>query len=198
MLSPGPTRFFFLSITTPTTSEHIAAGLNVHKTVPYSSRIEHWAQVVRYIELCSGNLQYIGTLWGDFAVGDDNMSSPGPFAIFFLIMMPTICRRHCGGLMVQDNNVWLDNRNFLNVLIFYWKFQTEPIYWFRGSILWKVEKRQLWVRPIEWLKLNFASCVVHHRRSLDVLILYFIYNEARSRERSDRGRCLPSGKKASS
>ena len=34
--------------------------------------------------------------------------------------------------MVQDNNIWLDNRNFLNVLI-YWKFQTEPIYWIRGS-----------------------------------------------------------------
>ena len=69
MLSPGPTRFFFFSITTPTTSEQIAAGLNVHKArvpyvfsfsvttpttseqiaaglnvhkaVPYSSRIEH-------------------------------------------------------------------------------------------------------------------------------------------------------------
>ena len=26
---------------------------------------------------------------------------------------------------------------------------------------WKVEKRQLWVRPFEWLKLNFASCVVY-------------------------------------
>ena len=26
-------------------------------------------------------------------------------------------------------------------------------------------KRQLWVRPIEWLKLNFASCVVHQTRS---------------------------------
>ena len=25
----------------------------------------------------------------------------------------------------------------------------------------KNEKRQLWVRPIEWLKLNFASCVVY-------------------------------------
>ena len=39
-----------------------------------------------------------------------------------------------------------------------------------------IEKRQLCVRPIEWLKLNFASCVVHHTRSLDVLIPYFIYN----------------------
>ena len=25
----------------------------------------------------------------------------------------------------------------------------------------RVEKRQLWVLPCEWLKLNFASCVVH-------------------------------------
>ena len=25
--------------------------------------------------------------------------------------------------------------------------------------------RQLWVRPCEWLKLNFASCVVHQTRS---------------------------------
>jgi len=43
-----------------------------------------------------------------------------------------------------------------------------------------IEKRQLCVRPIEWLKLNFASCVVHQTRSLDVLIpyhtRYFIYN----------------------
>ena len=31
-------------------------------------------------------------------------------------------------------------------------------------ILQKVEKRQLWVRPFEWLKLNFASRVVHHTR----------------------------------
>ena len=40
----------------------------------------------------------------------------------------------------------------------------------------KLEKRQLCVRPIEWLKLNFASCVVRQTRSLDVFILYFIYN----------------------
>ena len=26
------------------------------------------------------------------------------------------------------------------------------------------EKRQLWVRPIEWLKVNFASCVIHQTR----------------------------------
>ena len=38
------------------------------------------------------------------------------------------------------------------------------------------EKRQLWVQPIEWLKLNFASCVVHQTRSLGVLIRYFIIN----------------------
>ena len=40
----------------------------------------------------------------------------------------------------------------------------------------KIEKRQLLVRPTEWLKLNFASCVVHQTRSLDVLILRFVYN----------------------
>ena len=40
----------------------------------------------------------------------------------------------------------------------------------------EVEKRQLWVQSIDWLKLNFASCVVHQTRSLDVLILHFIYN----------------------
>ena len=38
------------------------------------------------------------------------------------------------------------------------------------------EKRQLWGRPIEWLKLSFASCVTHETRSLGVLILCFIYN----------------------
>ena len=40
------------------------------------------------------------------------------------------------------------------VLIFYTsKYQVV-------AFLQKVEKRQLWVRPIEWLKLNFASCVI--------------------------------------
>ena len=29
---------------------------------------------------------------------------------------------------------------------------------------------------MEWLKLNFASCVIHQTRSLGVLILYFFYN----------------------
>ena len=37
---------------------------------------------------------------------------------------------------------------------------------FRGGMLW--------VQPIEWLKLNVASCVIHQTRSLGVLILYFI------------------------
>ena len=37
-----------------------------------------------------------------------------------------------------------------------------------------LKNRQLLARPIEWLKLNFASCAVHQTRSLDVLILYFI------------------------
>ena len=27
----------------------------------------------------------------------------------------------------------------------------------------KNEKRQLWARPIEWLKLNFACCVIHEK-----------------------------------
>ena len=40
----------------------------------------------------------------------------------------------------------------------------------------KNEKRQLRVQSMEWLKLNFASCVVRQTRSLGVLILYFIYN----------------------
>ena len=39
-----------------------------------------------------------------------------------------------------------------------------------------VEKRQLWVRAIKWLKLIIASCVVHQTLSLEVLILYFTYN----------------------
>ena len=46
----------------------------------------------------------------------------------------------------------------------------------RTAFYKKVEKRQLWVRPTEWVKLNFASCVVHQTRWLDVLILYFICN----------------------
>ena len=41
------------------------------------------------------------------------------------------------------------------------------------GLLLKNEKRPLCVRPIEWLKLNFASCVIHQTRSLGVLILYF-------------------------
>ena len=35
----------------------------------------------------------------------------------------------------------------------------------------KVEKRQLWVRPCEWLKLNFASCVVHQTRSYNMFFV---------------------------
>ena len=36
---------------------------------------------------------------------------------------------------------------------------------------YKNRKRQLWVRPIEWLKLNFASCAIRQTRSLGVLNL---------------------------
>ena len=39
------------------------------------------------------------------------------------------------------------------------------------SILQKVEKLQLWVRPFEWLKLNFASCVVHQTRSYKMVFV---------------------------
>ena len=34
----------------------------------------------------------------------------------------------------------------------------------------KVEKRQLWVQPFEWLKLNFASCVVLCTENETILI----------------------------
>ena len=45
------------------------------------------------------------------------------------------------------------------------KCQTRP-WWYSqltsfNFFLRKVEKRQLWVAPCEWFKLNFASCVVH-------------------------------------
>ena len=39
------------------------------------------------------------------------------------------------------------------------------------KILLKVEKRQLWVQPFEWLKLNFASCVVHQTRSYNIIFV---------------------------
>ena len=38
----------------------------------------------------------------------------------------------------------------------------------RTLFIKKVEKRQLWVRPCEWLELNFASCVVHQTRSYNM------------------------------
>ena len=34
-----------------------------------------------------------------------------------------------------------------------------------------VEKRQLWVRPFEWLKLNFESCVVYQTRSYNMVFV---------------------------
>ena len=37
-----------------------------------------------------------------------------------------------------------------------------------------IEKRQLWVRPIEWLKLNVGSCVIRQTRPLGALVLYYI------------------------
>ena len=47
-----------------------------------------------------------------------------------------------------------------------WSSSTESFFSFI-----KIEKRQLWVQPIEWLKLNFASCVVHL-----LVCLSIIYN----------------------
>ena len=45
-----------------------------------------------------------------------------------------------------------------------------PIEWlklnFVSCMVQKIEKRQLWVRPIEWLKLNFASCVMPYTTKL--------------------------------
>ena len=40
-----------------------------------------------------------------------------------------------------------------------------------GTLLQKVQKRQLWVRPFEWLKLNCASCVVHQTRSYNMFFV---------------------------
>ena len=46
----------------------------------------------------------------------------------------------------------------------------------RCNFLLKVEKRQLWVRPFEWLKLNFASCVVHQTRSYNMVFVDETYD----------------------
>ena len=40
-----------------------------------------------------------------------------------------------------------------------------------GKFLQKVEKRQLLVQPFEWLKLNFATCVVHQTRSHNIVLV---------------------------
>ena len=40
-----------------------------------------------------------------------------------------------------------------------------------------IAKRQLWVRPFEWLKLNFASCVVHQIRSHDIICFLWSINK---------------------
>ena len=48
-----------------------------------------------------------------------------------------------------------------------------PRPWHRSffSFIKKVEKRQLWVQTFEWLKLNFASCVVHQTRSHNMVFV---------------------------
>ena len=38
------------------------------------------------------------------------------------------------------------------------------------DFFFQVEKRQLWVWPFEWLKLNFSSCVVHQTRSNNMFL----------------------------
>ena len=54
----------------------------------------------------------------------------------------------------------------------YWSSASlPPITSTRYIVLYKVEKRQLWVRPFEWLKLNFASCVVHQTRSHNIVFV---------------------------
>ena len=61
-----------------------------------------------------------------------------------------------------------------DVFNFSFNYSIRRTHSWRFSTFKKVEKRQLWVRPIEWLKLNFAICVLHQTRSLDVLILSFL------------------------
>ena len=59
-----------------------------------------------------------------------------------------------------------------------WYSQLTFFFFLKNYFQSKVKQRQLWVRPIEWLKLNFASCVVHqtpissrHDNSLESKIL---------------------------
>ena len=53
------------------------------------------------------------------------------------------------------------------------KLRGTDLLWVFVSFLFmkKIEKSHLWVRPIEWLKLNLASCVIRQTRSLGVLVL---------------------------
>ena len=52
------------------------------------------------------------------------------------------------------------------------------IFWIRGDEIYRryeyniFHERQLWVRPIEWLELNFCKLLDNQTRSLGVLILY--------------------------
>ena len=47
---------------------------------------------------------------------------------------------------------------------------------FNLFFLKKVEKRQLRVQPFEWLKLNFASCVVHQTHSYNMVFVNETYD----------------------
>ena len=57
----------------------------------------------------------------------------------------------------------VDRRKVSSMLYLEWKASELKLWtWDRYSAFsLKVEKREVWLRPAEWLKLNFASCVVH-------------------------------------
>ena len=100
-------------------------------------------------------------------------STPGLASMKHLAIFPsdTNCRGVFSILLIFFRHVFLQpepTQDFMNKQTVFL-----PI---RRRILLKIQKCQLWVRTIEWLKLNFASCVVHQTCSLDMLILYFIYN----------------------
>ena len=71
-------------------------------------------------------------------------------------------------------------RTLVHIAVQKWRYRNfwnepgsqEPdgIFYTGTKFLWNVENRQLWVRPCEWLKLNFASCVVHQTRSYNMVL----------------------------
>ena len=82
--------------------------------------------------------------------------------------------RHKNIFRLTDDNGKVMLQSFISKLLkiyFGWRYARTA-----ANLQKKSKKRQLWVRPIKWLKLNFASCVMHQTRSLGVLIPYFIHN----------------------